>query len=535
MARLHRCARFALALLLLGGASRAGADESHPEVLVLVNPNSALSRAIGEAYRRARGVPATQVVELPVPLADPHDGSARNESISRADYRRLIRDPLERWLREHDLVDRIEVIVTTKGLPVLVSGPSVPASELLRDDTRASLEAELALLFSGEDGSPGVVHSRNPYFDSELPFAEWRSRHPEAPLRYLVARLDGYAEPVDPQSGAPADVMALLAAARAVPPRPGVAVIDENPTLGPGLRAGDLVLLAPAAAALRALGIRVLEDRGRAMVSGATDIAFYASWGSNDPASPGPPFYGAVHRRGADGKPLPGPAPKLPGRFAPRAVSVDFVSTNARSFAEPPRYGQSLLADLIHLGVAGAAGCVMEPGLVGVARPHVLFREYAHGVRAVEAYFRSLPYLGWMNVWVGDPLMVTARPVTQRPADQDGDGVPDARDNCREIPNRDQRDTDGDGIGNACDPDFDEDGLVTTSFGVISPPSATGDLERLFLAVQNHIANPDYDLNGDGKVDALDLGIGELWLFLPPGPGPKRPAPAAAPAAGDAP
>jgi len=522
---LRRCARSGLALLALGGAARAAAGEAHPEVLVLVNPNSPLSRAIGDAYQRARGVPPAQVVELPVPLADPHDGSAANESISRPNYRLLIRDPLERWLRERDLVDRIEVIVTTKGLPLVVTGPSVPMDRLLRDDTRASLEAELALLFSGEDGSPGVAHSRNPYFDSTVSFGEWRRAHPEAPLRYLVARIDGYAEPRDRRSGAPADVIALLAAARAVPTRPGVAVIDENPALGPGLRAGDLVMLEPAAAALRALGIAVHEDQGRPVASGLNDIAFYGGWGSNDPASPGAPFYGAVRRRGADGKPLPGPTLRVPGRFGPRAVSADFVSTNARSFAQPPKYGQSLVADLIHLGVGGTAGNVLEPGLVGVAHPEVLFREYAHGARAVEAYFRSLPYLGWMNVWVGDPLMVTARPVTARPADQDGDGVPDARDDCPEIPNPDQRDTDGDGIGNACDPDFDEDGLVTTSWGALAPPPAPGDLERLVLAVRNGIANPDYDLNGDGKVDALDVAIAELWLFRPPGPGaPRQPA-----------
>lgn len=37
------------------------------------------------------------------------------------------------------------------------------------------------------------------------------------------------------------------------------------------------------------------------------------------------------------------------------------------------------------------------------------------------------------------------------PNDQDGDTIPDAEDNCPTVPNTDQRDSDSDGVGNACD------------------------------------------------------------------------------------
>lgn len=63
-------------------------------------------------------------------------------------------------------------------------------------------------------------------------------------------------------------------------------------------------------------------------------------------------------------------------------------------------------------------------------------------------------FLIWIYV-LQDNCVLTPN-VNQRNSDQDIFG--DACDNCRNVLNNDQRDTDGDGKGDACDDDMDGDG-----------------------------------------------------------------------------
>ncbi len=46
------------------------------------------------------------------------------------------------------------------------------------------------------------------------------------------------------------------------------------------------------------------------------------------------------------------------------------------------------------------------------------------------------------------------------PPDTDKDGVPDSKDNCDSTSNKDQKDTDKDKKGDACDTDDDNDGIA---------------------------------------------------------------------------
>ena len=102
--------------------------------------------------------------------------------------------------------------------------------------------------------------------------------------------------------------------------------------------------------------------------------------------------------------------------------------------------------------------------------------------------------------------------VARPPSDQDADGIDDDVDNCPEIPNPDQIDTDGDGIGDACAPvDSDDDGVFD---GVDNCPAVANfsqrdtDGDAVGDACDNcsGLDNPDQlDGDGDGYGDACDV------------------------------
>ena len=93
--------------------------------------------------------------------------------------------------------------------------------------------------------------------------------------------------------------------------------------------------------------------------------------------------------------------------------------------------------------------------------------------------------------------------------DSDGDGVPDVADNCKLVANgtlipdaggNSQLDADGDGYGNLCDGDFNQDDFVNViDLGLFK--------QRFFTA------DSEADLNGDGIVNVLDLGLFKAMFF----------------------
>ena len=100
--------------------------------------------------------------------------------------------------------------------------------------------------------------------------------------------------------------------------------------------------------------------------------------------------------------------------------------------------------------------------------------------------------------------------------DTDGDGVPDNLDNCINVANPSQLDADGDGYGNACDADLDNNGTVSaTDFALMrSVLGASSGSGALAAAA---------DLDGNGTVTATDFALLRAALGGNPGPSALHP------------
>ena len=372
--------------LLLAIASAAVA-QTPDHVLVVVNKASADSVKIGEHYTRVRGIPADQVVQIELPVAD---------TVTRAAYQLLIENPIGAWLKNKAAHDRILYIVLTKGVPLRIEGT------VGRNGTMASVDSELTLLYRRMVGStlaPGGQVPNPYYLGAEPATKAKRFNHRDHDI-YLVTRLDGYTA---------ADVIAMIDRGVVAAPA-GQVVLDQKAELPPS---NGESWMKDAAVALSNQGFTeqtVLESTTRAF-DGTQPVIGYYSWGSNDP----------VLR-----------ARKLPVNFAPGAIAAMFLSSDARTFAEPPAAwvagdsrnprnlyagsSQSLTGDLIRNGVSGAAGYVAEPYADGAVRPDKLFPAYLAGFNLAEAFYLSTPYLSWQSVIVGDPLcspFATRRPGTE--------------------------------------------------------------------------------------------------------------------------
>ena len=96
-------------------------------------------------------------------------------------------------------------------------------------------------------------------------------------------------------------------------------------------------------------------------------------------------------------------------------------------------------------------------------------------------------------------------------AGQPDDGIGDCVDNCTTRDNAAQIDSNGDGYGNVCDADFNDD-------GVVGLPDL-GLMKKVFgFSAPGPPYDPDMDMNSDGAIGLPDLGLLKKGFGLPVGP-----------------
>jgi uncharacterized protein (TIGR03790 family) len=369
---------FAAALgcaLLLSVAAPVYA-QSGENVAVVINDASPASQRIGEYYARKRGIPSANVIHIQAPTT---------EEVTPQEFASTIEGPIGAAFTRGDLEDRILYIVLTKDVPLRIKGTGG------QNGTVASVDSELTLLYRRMMGALTAAAGplTNPYYLNTSPVAAAKPfTHTDYDI-YLVTRLDAFT----------VDEALRLVDKAAAPVARGRVVLDEKATLFN--RTGE-DWLEEAAKRLTDMGHGddVVLDRAATPVRDVKDVLGYYSWGSNDPAN-------RVRDFGV--------------QFVPGALAATFVSSDARTFKEPPAdwqptsdwnnkktwfegSPQSLTGDLIREGATGVAGHVAEPLLGATIRPQILFPAYFTGRNLAESFYLAMPYVSWETIVVGDPL-----------------------------------------------------------------------------------------------------------------------------------
>jgi uncharacterized protein (TIGR03790 family) len=372
----------ALVLALAGAASSAYAQTAE-NVAVVINDTSPESKQVGDYYVKARAIPAENVI---------HIQTATDDVVQPVAFVATIQQPIAQALAKANLQDRILYIVLTKGIPLRIAGTGG------QDGTVASVDSELTLLYRRMTGIAAPTRGRvdNPYFLGATPVTGAKLfTHRDQDI-FLVSRLDAFTVE---------EAKALVDRAGRTA-REGRIVLDQRDALVNRL-GEDWLGLAAERLTKDGQGERVVLETTPKPARDVSSVMGYFSWGSTDPQN-------RVRQVKMD--------------FVPGAIAATFVSTDARTFKEPPAawmplnlderstwFGgspQSLVGDLIREGVTGAAGQVSEPYVQSAVRPDILFPAYLAGFNLVEAFYLAIPHLSWQTVVIGDPLCA---PFARRP------------------------------------------------------------------------------------------------------------------------
>lgn len=356
------------------------------EVVVLYNTNYIIdsdadtvqdSLELANYYKAKRGIPAVNVIGLPMPVT---------EAITRSDYATYVSGPMETALTAAGIKDSVKFIVLIKGVPLKIKDTVHPTVNQDAWGDYASVDSELCMLFQNYQAT---AKGNNPYLNIDPTFS--KQYHFKSDtftdgyghyVKYLVTRLDAFNA---------VDVKAMIDRAYdADTTGNGYYITDSFIASGPN----TVTYMAAVNSKLKSMGMNVIPDPyvtgSSAITYAAQAIMGYVSRGTYAG------LYGDYYEKSFDFNYLNG------------AVTSTYESFTASSFTRASQGGMGNIAQFIAAGGSGGIGNVYEPFSDAIARESIWMPAYAAGYTWAEAAYMSLPYMSWVSVVLGDPLMTIA-------------------------------------------------------------------------------------------------------------------------------
>ncbi len=229
----------------------------YSDVGVLINNLSSESRTIGWAFVAARNISLDRVFIFN------ETGTPTGETVNRNQFTSFFALPFLEMLQNRSSSSSLNYLVTTKGMPLRVSG----------GNDKASFDQELALL----GGSYNATIGNNYWFNHDYGPLAGKAMEPFTRSKYgffLVTRLTGYT--VD-------TALELIERANQSLGQRGTFVLDlATNRNGSGYKFWNDNLYTANTTLNGSMGLPVIFDEETEFLTNVSNVMGYASWGSND-------------------------------------------------------------------------------------------------------------------------------------------------------------------------------------------------------------------------------------------------------------
>lgn len=346
-----------LLLALLMSCFGIKAQTNYNDVAVIINDNSSESLEIAHYFQTARNIPMQNMIYLSI---------TPGEEISMTGLN-LLKDTIYNYLSSHGLLNNINYLVTTKGVPLKTTDALCSPGQ----GPCASIESELTLLKGAMSGQIGLTgQPANPYYDLDKHIADTSLGI------YLVTRLDGYSvqavKNMIDRSGPNTPINDLT----------GNVVVDISNTENGSNQVYYEALYEPAYLWANSNGWNAIYHPDLSRFSNQSNVVAYSS---------------ITHV---------GETSSLGIQFAKGSIAEVVSANEYETFDAGNPNGDQSIADFVGSGLTGGHGYVNPIFTSTLLNTEVLFSRYldsSNHYNLAESYFMAEPVLSYMGVVVGDP------------------------------------------------------------------------------------------------------------------------------------